>query len=171
MGDSKEIKLTGKQEKFCLEYLKDFNASRAALEAGYSKNSYRATGNENLQKPEIRKRIAQLTKEANKEDPKEVIKKCIRELEMIAFSDFEDFWETNDDGIRVLRDSKTLGEKTRLIKEFSSGNLKLHDKKWAFEMLGKYYGFLKESVDITSNGETIQPQVNFYIPKNGREAE
>jgi len=30
-----------KRERFCLEYVKDFNGARAARDAGYTKNSFR----------------------------------------------------------------------------------------------------------------------------------
>ena len=49
--------LTGKQKRFCEEYVIDWNASRAALVAGYSEKTAYSIGNENLKKPEIRKEI------------------------------------------------------------------------------------------------------------------
>ena len=47
-------KLTIKQKRFVHEYLSDFNATKAAERAGYSKASAGAIGHENLTKPEIR---------------------------------------------------------------------------------------------------------------------
>lgn len=52
-------KLTTKQKIFCMEYIKDFNASRAAREAGYSDNTANAIGSENLTKPIIQSHIAE----------------------------------------------------------------------------------------------------------------
>ena len=52
--------LTDKQEMFCREYLIDLNATQAAIRAGYSKNTARAAGCENLTKPNIQNRIADL---------------------------------------------------------------------------------------------------------------
>lgn len=46
-------KLTDKQELFAREYLKDLNATQAAIRAGYSEKTARATGSENLSKPDI----------------------------------------------------------------------------------------------------------------------
>lgn len=40
-------KLTDKQELFAREYLKDLNATQAAIRAGYSEKTARATGSEN----------------------------------------------------------------------------------------------------------------------------
>jgi len=60
-------KLTPKQDKFCLELLKDFNASQAALRAGYSKKNYGHIGWELLQKTTIQQKLQELTaKQAEK---------------------------------------------------------------------------------------------------------
>jgi len=55
--------LTAKQEMFCLEYLKDLNATQAAIRAGYSEKTAQIIGSENLSKPLISDRIAELMKE------------------------------------------------------------------------------------------------------------
>ena len=55
--------LTDKQERFCQEYLIDLNATQAALRAGYSADSAKSIGHENLTKPDIGKRIAELNQE------------------------------------------------------------------------------------------------------------
>jgi len=58
-----EVKLEIKQESFCIEYMVDLNATQAAIRAGYSKNSARQIGSENLSKPAIADRIAELQAE------------------------------------------------------------------------------------------------------------
>jgi phage terminase small subunit len=50
--------LTPKQEHFVEEYLIDFNATRAALAAGYSEKTARSTGAVNLTKPNIAAAVA-----------------------------------------------------------------------------------------------------------------
>ena len=52
--------MTPKQEKFCVEYIIDLNATQAALRAGYSKRTAYSIGNEILKKPEIKTRINEL---------------------------------------------------------------------------------------------------------------
>lgn len=49
--------MTGKQQIFILEYLKDFNATQAAIRAGYSRRTAASIGQENLTKPEIKQAI------------------------------------------------------------------------------------------------------------------
>ncbi len=56
--------LTGKQKAFCQAYLNNnFNATKAAIEAGYSKATAREMGYENLTKPHLRREIDRLAKE------------------------------------------------------------------------------------------------------------
>lgn len=56
--------MTTKQELFIQNYLVHFNATRAAIEAGYSEDTARAIASENLTKPDIKevvdKRIAEI---------------------------------------------------------------------------------------------------------------
>ncbi|MGC4218074.1 terminase small subunit [Citrobacter freundii] len=56
-------KLTDKQELFAREFIKDLNATQAAIRAGYSENSAAVQGFENLRKPNIQQRIAELNSE------------------------------------------------------------------------------------------------------------
>ena len=54
------IKLTAKQGKFCYEYCWDFNATQAAIRAGYSQKTAKVIGCENLTKPYIQSQIKKL---------------------------------------------------------------------------------------------------------------
>lgn len=49
--------LTPKQQLFVKEYIKDFNATQAAIRAGYKEKAAGQTGAENLKKPQIQKAI------------------------------------------------------------------------------------------------------------------
>ncbi|MGY3065924.1 phage terminase small subunit [Pantoea agglomerans] len=59
--------LTDKQEMFCREYFIDLNATQAAIRAGYSEKTARASGCENLTKPDIQNRIAELKADRNEQ--------------------------------------------------------------------------------------------------------
>jgi phage terminase small subunit len=50
--------LTPKQQRFVEEYLVDLNATQAAIRAGYSAETARSIGSENLSKPDIADAIA-----------------------------------------------------------------------------------------------------------------
>ena len=49
--------MTDKQMVFVQEYLKDMNATQAAIRAGYSQRTAYSIGQENLKKPEIKQAI------------------------------------------------------------------------------------------------------------------
>ena len=59
-------KLTDKQERFCEEYVIDWNATRAAIAAGYSENTAKEIGCENLTKPNIKEHIEEIQKDLAK---------------------------------------------------------------------------------------------------------
>ena len=58
--------MTAKQEAFAIEYLKDKNATQAAIRAGYSKKTAYSIGCEMLRKPEIQEIIRTKQEEAVK---------------------------------------------------------------------------------------------------------
>lgn len=58
--------LNNRQEAFCREYTVDYNATQAALRAGYSQKTAGAIGSENLKKPEILARVRELQEEKRK---------------------------------------------------------------------------------------------------------
>lgn len=52
-----KLKLNPRQQKFVDEYCIDFNATQAAIRAGYSKKTACAIGEENLRKPNIKQAV------------------------------------------------------------------------------------------------------------------
>lgn len=58
--------LTPKQERFCEEYLIDLNATQAAIRAGYSKDTAKVIGSQNLSKLNIAEYITSLREERSK---------------------------------------------------------------------------------------------------------
>ncbi len=62
---NKNGNLSGKQEKFCQEYLIDLNATQAAIRSGYSKNYAVAQGYKLLENVGIKERLTELREELN----------------------------------------------------------------------------------------------------------
>lgn len=58
-----KTKLTDRQERFCREYIIDYNSTDAAIRAGYSKKTAYSIGSENLKKPELLARVRELQAE------------------------------------------------------------------------------------------------------------
>ncbi len=59
--------VTPKQDKFCVEYLVDLNATQAAIRAGYSERTAHSQGPRLLENVEVQNRIQELRKKAFKE--------------------------------------------------------------------------------------------------------
>jgi len=84
--------LTAKQEQFCLEYMVDLNATQAAIRSGYSKDTAQQIGSENLSKPLIAEKIAQLRAERSErvqidadyviENLAEIVERCMQRTEV-----------------------------------------------------------------------------------------
>ncbi len=86
-------KLTDKQEMFCREYIVDFNASKAAIRAGYSEKTAKEIASQNLTKLNIQERIAILMKERTErveidadwvlESAKKVFDRCMQQEDIV----------------------------------------------------------------------------------------
>ena len=58
-----ETGLSYKEERYCLEYICDYNQTKAAIRAGYAEKSAAKTGCRLMKDPRIQARIRQLQKE------------------------------------------------------------------------------------------------------------
>lgn len=125
--------LTGKQKRFCIEYLKDLNATKAAERAGYSKDTAFSIGWENLRKPLIKKYIDNQLDEAMTESKIMLKSRIIKELKDIAFS---------DNGIELLSD-----------KDGNVYDVRITDKLKGIDMLGKYLAMWTEKIELSGNQE------------------
>ena len=81
-------KLNERQEAFCQEFILDFNATRAAEASGYSPKTSRQMGSENLSKPYIQQRIAELTAKRAKRT-EITADRVVQELAKFAFAETE----------------------------------------------------------------------------------
>lgn len=77
--------LTNKQQAFCREYLKDFNATQAAKRAGYSDKTSYSQGQRLLKKAEVKIEIAGLLSEIEAISTVEVAE-IVAELRKLAFN-------------------------------------------------------------------------------------
>lgn len=148
-------KLTAKAARFVEEYPVDFNATAAAIRAGYSPRSARAIGAENLTKPDI---CAALAAELERLKAKAArsADEVLAELEHIGFANMADYMRANSEGDPVLHFSElTRGQAAALrevsvetymdgkgddAREVTRVKFKLHDKRAALIDLAKYHG-------------------------------
>ena len=131
-----EKKMTAKQQRFCDEYLIDLNATQAAIRAGYSKNTARAIGAENLTKLDIKNYIAARMAEKEKTlvaDQDEVLQYLTSVLR----------GETESEEIVIESVGNYISE-ARTMKKAPSEK----DRLKAAELLGKRYGLFKDNMKL-----------------------
>lgn len=140
--------MTEKQKLFCDEYLIDFNATRAAIQAGYSEKTAYSIGNENLRKPEIQEYIQKRL--ADKEDT--LIAKQDEVLETLTAIMRR---ETPETVVVTCRERKSYYDEKgkKVIDEKESPRCveiptKISDVNRAAEMLGKYYTLFTDKLNV-----------------------
>lgn len=136
--------LNAKQERFCQEYLKDLNATQAAIRAGYSQDTARSIGSEHLTKPDIQAEIDRLKSERSREtkiDAAWLLKRFADEAE----ADVADLYD--DDGRlkpvkdwpKIWRQGLVAGVKTAVSEDgVAMIDVKLSDRVRRLELIGKH---------------------------------
>lgn len=168
LKELEDAELTEKQRLFCLYYIKSFNATQAAIKAGYSPDTAHVIGHENLRKPNIAKEIRRLKSQLQEElfiDAMDVLNRYIK----IAFADMTDFVEFGQEEVPVIGmygpieiedpetgEKKPLTKKVNVIKFKDSAHvdgglicqikqgkdgtsIKLEDRQKALDKLAQYF--------------------------------
>lgn len=91
--------LTDKQQAFCREYIKDFNATQAAIRAGYSKKTAYSQGQRLLKNVVVKVEIGRLLAEIEAVSTVEIAE-IVQELRKLAFSGTS--YLNNTDKLRAL---------------------------------------------------------------------
>jgi len=136
--------LTGKEERFCYEYLLDLNATKAAIRAGYSVKSARYIGYQNLTKLHIQRRIADLRADLAKAAGISALR-IVMELKKIAFLNTGDLrinWTTLADWDSLTDDQKScIQEITTTPGKFGASiSVKFYNKQEALKALANILG-------------------------------
>ncbi|EPL4123848.1 terminase small subunit [Citrobacter amalonaticus] len=152
-------KLTDKQELFAREFIKDLNATQAAIRAGYSEKSSRNQGARMMANDDILTRIAELKADRNEEvgvdaayvlkrlveiDQMDVLDILLLNGELKPIKDWPKTWRTTLSGMDV---SEIAGDAPGLLKK-----IKWPDKVKNLELLGKH-------VDVQAFKENIKTEV------------
>lgn len=154
-------KLTLKQRVFVAEYMKDMNATRAAIRAGYSPRSAYSTGERLLRNAEVAVEVERLVEKRIERSGIEA-DWVLEELARLAFSDLREHVEwgpnrvvlkesaglTDEAAAAVAEVAKTVGENG------ASYKIKLHDKLGALRDLAKHLGLFPK------DGSSVKVNVN-----------
>ena len=171
--------MTNKHRAFIAEYLKDFNATRAAIAVGYSQRSARQIAARILTKDNIQKEI-----KANIAEKQMRADEVLTRLADHARGDMGDFLDIGSMAFQVdLDKAKEMGL-THLIKkvkmrtittlskegvetETNDIAIELYDAQAALVQIGKSLGVLKENIEQKTISEQVE--VHLYMPENGRD--
>ena len=127
-----------RQKRFVAEYIKDYNATQAAIRAGYSERTAYSQGNRLLKNVEIKKAIKELQNEVRKENIAEAIE--VEEFLSLAMKG------EIEEEVVVTENIGDFESRARIIKKQISARERIK----AAELLAKRYGLLNENMNINA---------------------
>lgn len=170
--------LTQQKRLFAAEYVKDNNATRAAIRAGYSAATAQQQGSRLLKNVVVRRLIEQLQQQAIAKvqaDTGITLERTLREIARIAFFDPRQMFDEDgnpmaltalsDDtaavvaGLDVLEEWDGAGE-ARVLRGYVK-KWKLADKKGALDMLMKHLGGYKVDNEQKKTPELTEQVASF----------
>lgn len=163
--------LNDRQRLFVAEYMKDLNATRAAIRAGYSKRSAHNQGQRMIKNDYVGAAIAQAMRErverviADGDD-------VLRELTRLGLSDMRDHVEWGPDGVKLKESAGLTDGAAAAVKDVSMSKevrydkngdrietvdttVKLHDKKGPLELLARHLGLFPKDSGVNINQYTF----------------
>jgi phage terminase small subunit len=154
-------KLTPQQRKFVREYLKDLNATQAAIRAKYSPKTARQQACVLLTKPNIQDAIAK-EQERIRDDLTVTPERIIAEYCKLAFRDFGELGVWDERGRLVVTASTELPQRVlaavkrvtrRKNKDGEFLILEFYDKKATLDSLSKVLGLFVEKKQVKVTGD------------------
>lgn len=165
---AEERKISEKQKRFCQEYMKDLNATQAAIRAGYKESNARQSASEILTKPYIQDYVAELQRDI-RERSEITVDEVVQTLADILRFDIKELYGFNG-GLLPIHDipeahrKSISGIESEQLHEWQDGEqvpagvvkkIKTIDRLRAGDMLMKYFGAY--SKDNTVNVTVEQP--------------
>ena len=140
--------MNNRQQLFCEEYLKDLNATKAAIRAGYSEKTAYSQGQRLLKNVEIKNRLQE-------------IREKIQDENIATIKDIEEFLslslngEMEEEVISVVAEIEGSSKVVKTKKQIS-----LRDRIKAAELLGKRYGLWTDKQEVDINLPTFIDDIN-----------
>jgi phage terminase small subunit len=184
--------LNPKQQRFVEEYLKDLNATQAAIRAGYSAKTAQEQGSRLLSNVMVADALARAKAERSARIGL-TADRVLEELAAVAFARMPDYadWGTGKQMglkpseeltdqqaaavaqvVEIEKFIKTLGEDEQLMSRERS--IKLHDKMGALKLLCQHLGIGTEkhtvSVEIKREAEKLAEELGIPLEQVLREA-
>lgn len=150
--------MTPKQERFVAEYLKDFNATQAAIRCGYSAKTAASQASRLLTNVNVQEAVAAAQARHRASDDLSAAR-VLEEYRRLAFVDLRSFFDEAGNlkpvheltpeqgaalaGLEVIKKNAAAGDGVvDIIHKF-----KVWDKTRALESLAKHFGLLTEQVE------------------------
>lgn len=163
----KPRKLTARQERFVGEYLKDLNATQAAIRAGYAPKDADVQGPRLLGIIGIAKAVAD-AKAARLERVHFTQDRVLEELSLLAFSDISQYTMDDEGNLApaegasagVIRAVSSVKRKVRVDAEGNverEAEFRLWDKPGMLKLAGRHVGLFPDRVEVVGpNGGPVQ---------------
>lgn len=165
----KPAKLTAKQERFVQEYMKDLNATQAAIRAGYSAKTAKEIGCQNLAKLHIAEAIERLQAKVQKKNDVS-IDRIVQEYARLGFSDVRDLVDWDGANVQLKPSEDLSDDAAACVSEVSvtaqGVKIKLHDKKAALDSLAKHLGMFEERPP--ENNLTVVNRIELVAPEGSQ---
>lgn len=157
--------LTAKQAAFVEEYLKDLNATQAAIRAGYSARTADVIGGELLRKTLVAAALAERIKaraERNQVDADYVLQRMVEidkmdvldiltdDMSLKPVSEWPRVWRQYLSGFDLADMFEGSGDAREMVGIMKK--IKWPDKVKNLELLGRHFGMFKETVEHTGKG-------------------
>lgn len=150
--------MTKKQKRFCEEYLIDLNATQAAIRAGYSPESARQSGADNMKNPYIRAHIDKSMAERSRRTGVNA-DRVVMELAKIAFVNVGNVIDATEATLNPDAAPEDLAA-IQSIKVKDMGDMgvereiRLADKLKALELLGRHLGMFNDRLRLDAKLDT-----------------
>ena len=151
-------RMTDRQKRFVEEYLIDLNATQAAIRAGYSPQTAKEQGSQNLTKLNIQNAIGKAIAERSKRTGINQ-DRVIQELAKLAFVKMTDVVDSNgrvksnasDEDLSCIEGIKYKSSSSESGSSIER-EVKIASKLKALELLGRHLGMFTDKINLT--GET-----------------
>ena len=146
--------LKGKRERFCNEYIIDYDATKAAIRAGYSEKSAYNQGSRLLKNDEVAARVRELQEIYNKE-------RCFANKDRVL----KELWDTYEHASRAEPAMAWDANEHRYV---PTGEY-VFDGKTAskcLELIAKTNGMLTEKIESNIKGEGLSVNIK-VVGQNG----
>lgn len=141
-------KLNEKQKAFCREYILDFNATKAAIRAGYSKRTGSRIGSRLLKKVEVQEYVSELKHQAavkSRVTPEWILSKLERIVEMGLGDEQTDV---------IVKENVAPGVSSTMSQKMTKADIVA--AKSALDLLGRYHGIFTDNTKVEHSGQIIK---------------